>query len=103
MNARHSTWSAEAREAVAQHPPLGTVPTSDDALTCARVLDALPDAERAEALEELACQNQDVLAALAERPPMPGRADRMKASPARARLVASVEKHSTPFALPPTA
>jgi hypothetical protein len=96
-NASRSLWSAEAREAVGKYPPLGCVPTSQDVLTCARVLDALPSADRAAALDEFACQNQDVLAALAEKQTLPGRAERMKADPALARLVAVIESHSTPF------
>lgn len=103
LNARRCTWSAAAREAVAKYPALGSIPDTPNVLTCARVLDALPAEDRAEALEELACQTQDVLAALAEKPPMPGRAARLEADGRLARLVASIEKHSTPFALPPAA
>ena len=96
-NASRSLWSTAAREAVARFPPLGSIPDSRDVLTCARVLDAIPDEDRAPALEEFDCQNQDVLAALGEKPTPPGRAEGMKADPALARLVTLIESHSTPF------
>lgn len=90
-------WSPEARKAVEQYPALGCVTESGHVLTCARVLDALPEDDRSLALDLTFRQNQDVLAALAEVPPMPGRNERLRADAELAQLIAVIEANSTPY------
>jgi ParB-like nuclease domain len=60
--------------AVEKFPEIANIPTQKDALTVAKNLEKLPELEQKKAREALAENDQDVLAELAEKPPMPPRA-----------------------------
>jgi hypothetical protein len=51
------------------------------------------------ALDRFVASDSDVVAALAEMPPMPNRAERLSADPQLASLIEVIERHSTPFDL----
>jgi ParB-like chromosome segregation protein Spo0J len=55
--------------AVEEFPEISNIPTQKDALTVAKNLRQLPQAEQSQARQALADNDQDVLAALAEKPP----------------------------------
>ena len=99
QNAPEHQASPEAMAAIERYPALASLPAPKHVLTVARVLDALPENDRVLALEGLGRGVQDVQTALAEMPPMPGHAKRRAADPDLDRLVAVIEKHSTPFNL----
>lgn len=96
---QQNLFSPEALAAIERYPVLASAPASKHVLTCARNLDALPEADRALALEKFAEQDSDVLTSLAQMPPMPNRAERFQADAELARLVETIEQHSTPFNL----
>ncbi len=100
QNVRVHAHSPDALAAIERYPSLGSLPSLKYVLRVARNLDALPEADRAEALDKFETQDQDVLAALAEVPPMPGRAERLRADEQLAHLIGVIERHSTPFVLP---
>ncbi len=61
-------------------------------LTCARNLDALTAADRVRAIDRFELQDTDVLAALAEMPPMLNRAERLIAVAQLASLIGVIER-----------
>jgi ParB-like chromosome segregation protein Spo0J len=56
--------------AVEKYPELVVIPTRKDAVTVAKNLDAIPEERRTEVRQKLANHDQNVLAELAEKPPM---------------------------------
>jgi hypothetical protein len=98
-NTERNIFSPDALAAIERYPMLGSVPSSKQVLTCAKSLDSLPEVDRARALDKFMLQDQDVLAALAEMPPMPKRAERLSADPQLYSLIEVIERHSTPFDL----
>jgi hypothetical protein len=90
-------FSPDALASIERYPALGCVSRSDQVLTCARNLDALPEVERARALDKFMLFDQDVTTALAEMPPMPERGERLSADPQLNSLIEVIERHSTPF------
>ncbi len=98
-NKANNLFSPEALAAIERYPPLASIPASNHVLMCARNLDALPETHRALALDWLALQDSDVLAALAQMPPMPDRASRLSTDAQLAGLIEAIERHSTPFNL----
>ncbi len=99
QNTRIDSWSPAAKAAITRYPVLASILASKHVMTCAKTLDAIPEADRALALDSLTLQDQDVLAALAEMPPMPERPHRLSADPQLASLIEVIERHSTPFNL----
>jgi len=91
-NMANNLFSPEAREAISRYPILASIPISKHVLTCARNLDALPAADRVRALDRFELQDTDVLAALAEVPPMLNRAERLIADAPLARLIGVIER-----------
>ncbi len=90
-NMANNLFSPEAKEVISRYPILASVPVSHYVLTCARNLDALPAVDRATALDRFELQDTDVLAALAEVPPMLNRAARFIADAQLASLIAVIE------------
>ncbi len=88
-------WTPEAQAAIMDYPILGTIRRSKDVLTVTRILDALSEADRILAITKLKKRDQDVLAALAEKPPMPGREMKLRGDDELARLIESIERRST--------
>ncbi len=99
QNLNANKFSPDALAAIERYPMLASVHTSAQVLTCEKNLDALPEVERTRTLDKFTLQDQDVLAALAEMPPMPKRAERMSADPQLYSLIEVIERHSTPFDL----
>jgi len=98
-NLERNIFSPEALAAIERYPVLGSVPRSNQVLTIAQTLDALPEADRALALDRFVASDSDVVAALAEMPPMPNRAERLREDAQLDGLIKSIEQHSTPFDL----
>jgi hypothetical protein len=98
-NLERNIFSPEALAAIERYPVLGSVPRSNQVLTIAQTLDALPEADRALALDRFVASDSDVVAALAEMPPMPNRPERLSADTQLASLIEVIESHSTPFDL----
>jgi hypothetical protein len=99
QNLNANKFSPDALAAIERYPMLASVHTSAQVLTCEKNLDALPEVERTRTLDKFTLQDQDVLAALAEMPPMPERPNRLSADPQLAGLIEAIERHSTPFDL----
>ncbi len=99
QNEENNDYSPEAKAAIERRPELGYFSRTRDVLTIAKNLDALPGADRNKALERLRSHDSDVLAALAEMPPMLERDERMSADPQLYSLIKVIERHSTPFDL----
>ncbi len=99
QNEENNDYSPEAKAAIERRPELGYFSRTRDVLTIAKNLDALPGADRNKALERLRSHDSDVLAALAEKPPMLERAERLSADPQLYSLIKVIERHATPFDL----
>ena len=99
QNEKNNGYSPEAKAAIERCPELGYFSRTRDVLTIAKNLDALPGADRNKALDRLRQHDSDVVGALAEMPPMPERADRLRADAPLANLIEHIEQHSTLFDL----
>jgi ParB-like chromosome segregation protein Spo0J len=74
VNRQTITNASQHVAAVERYPELAMVaPTQKDAITVAKNLDALKDSDRSEARSRLMKHDQNTLAALAEKPPIPPR------------------------------
>ncbi len=91
---RENGWTPEAQAAIANYPLLGIIARSPDVMACFKNLESLPEDARAVALDRLSRHDQDATAALAEKPPMPDRAERLSKDAQLAGLIEALEADS---------